>query len=203
MRIAIIGATGNAGSRIVTELVSRGHQVTGIARHPEKQQSGAGLDLVRGDVKDEAGMAKLLAGHDAVVHTVRFLDTDVKSTVGATKKAGVKRLLVVGGAGSLEVSPGTALIDTPAFPAVAMAEASAGREFLNALKPERDLDWTYLSPSIFFSPGERTGKFRLGKDQLLTAADGKSSISMEDYAIALADEIERPQHSRQRFTVGY
>jgi uncharacterized protein len=183
--------------------VNRGHQVTGISRHPEKGQSGAGLTLQKGDVKDEAGLAKQLAGHDAVVHSVRFLDTDVRSAVGAAKNAGVGRFLVVGGAGSLEVAPGSVLVDTPNFPPAYKAEASAGRDFLNALKPERDLDWTFLSPSVFFSPGERTGKFRLGKDQVLTAADGKSSISMEDYAIALADEIERPQHSRQRFTVGY
>jgi putative NADH-flavin reductase len=203
MKIAIIGATGNAGSRIATELINRGHQITGIVRHPEKSQAGAGLTLLKGDVKDPAGLAKLLAGHDAVVHSVRFLDTDVRSTVDATKSAGVKRLLVVGGAGSLEIAPGSALIDTPNFPAVARAEASAGRDFLVALKSERDLDWTFLSPSVFFSPGERTGIFRLGHDLLLTAADGKSSISMEDYAIAMADEIENPRHSRQRFTVGY
>jgi len=203
MKVAIIGATGNAGSRIASELVNRGHQVTGISRHPEKGQGGAGLTLQKGDVKDQDGLAKLLAGHDAVVHSVRFLDTDERSVVGATKNAGVRRLLVVGGAGSLEVAPGSALIDTPNFPAAYKPEASAGRDFLNALKPERELDWTYLSPSIIFSPGERTGTFRVGKDQVLTAADGKSSISMEDYAIALADEIERPQHSRQRFTVGY
>lgn len=204
MKIAIIGATGNAGSRIAAELVNRGHQVTGIVRHPEKGQSGAGLTLQKGDVKDEAGLAKSLAGHDAAIHSVRFLDTDVRSAVAAVKKAGVKRFLVVGGAGSLESSPGSgALVDSPGFPPAVRPEAAAGRDFLTALKAESQLDWTFLSPSVFFSPGERTGKFRLGKDQLLTAADGKSSISMEDYAIALADEIEHPRHSRQRFTVGY
>ncbi|HEY2572728.1 MAG TPA: NAD(P)-dependent oxidoreductase [Verrucomicrobiaceae bacterium] len=203
MKIAIIGGTGNAGSRIAFELVTRGHQVTIISRHPEKGQSGAGLAFEKGDVKDRAVLAKQLAGHDAVVHSVRFLDSDVKSVVGAAKDAGVKRLLVVGGAGSLEVAPGAALVDTPTFPAAYKAEASAGRDFLDALKSEGGLDWTFLSPSIMFAPGERTATFRLGKDQILTAADGKSSISMEDYAIALADEIERPQHSRQRFTVGY
>jgi hypothetical protein len=203
MKIAIIGGTGNAGSRIAFELVTRGHQVTIISRHPEKGQSGAGLAFEKGDVKDRAVLAKQLAGHDAVVHSVRFLDSDVKSVVGAAKDAGVKRLLVVGGAGSLEVAPGAALVDTPTFPAAYKAEASAGRDFLDALKSEGGLDWTFLSPSIMFAPGERTATFRLGKDQILTAADGKSSISMEDYAIALADEIERPQHSHQRFTVGY
>ena len=203
MKIAIIGATGNAGSRIATELVNRGHQVTGIVRHPEKGQPGAGLTIQKGDVKDEAGLAKLLAGHDAAIHSIRFLDTNAQSAIGAAKKSGVKRFLVVGGAGSLEVAPGSALVDTPNFPPAYKPEASAGRDFLNTLKTEHELDWTFLSPSVLFSPGERTGKFRIGKDQVLTGADGQSKISMEDYAIAVADEIERPQHRRQRFTVGY
>ena len=145
----------------------------------------------------------MLAGQDVAIHTVRFLNTDVKSAIGAAKKARLQRFLVVGGAGSLEVAPGAALIDQPNFPEVARPEATAGRDFLNVLKTERDLDWTFLSPSAFFGPGERTGKFRVGKDQLLTAADGQSKISMEDYAVALADEIEQPKHRRQRFTVGY
>src|SRR5882724_2287963 len=162
MKVAIIGATGNAGSRIASELVNRGHQVTGIVRHPEKGQGGAGLTLQKGDVKDQDGLAKLLAGHDAVVHSVRFLDTDERSVVGATKNAGVRRLLVVGGAGSLEVAPGTALIDTPGFPEAYKAESSAGGRFLDALRKEGDLDWTFLSPSAEFAPGERTGRFRLG-----------------------------------------
>ncbi len=203
MKIAVIGATGNAGSRIVTELLSRGHQVLGIARHPEKMQPSPGLTLTQGDVKDETGLAKLLTGQEAAIHSVRFLDTNAQSAIGAAKKSGIKRFLVVGGAGSLEVAPGSALVDTPNFPPAYKPEASGGRDFLNTLKSQRELDWTYLSPSVFFGPGERTGKFRLGKDQVLTGADGQSKISMEDYAIALADEIENPKHSRQRFTVGY
>ncbi len=185
------------------ELLNRGHQVLGIARQPDKMQPRPGLTLTQGDVKDQANLAGLLAGQEAAVHSVRFLDTSAQSAIGAAKKSGVGRFLVVGGAGSLEIAPGAALIDQPNFPPVAKAEASAGRDFLNTLKADRELDWTYLSPSAFFSPGERTGKFRLGKDQLLTGADGQSKISMEDYAIALADEIENPQHRRQRFTVGY
>jgi len=203
MKIAVIGATGNAGSRIVTELLNRGHQVLGIARQPDKMQPRPGLTLTQGDVKDQASLAELLAGQEAAIHSVRFLDTSAQSAIGAAKKSGVGRFLVVGGAGSLEVAPGTALVDTPGFPPAYKPEASAGRDFLNALKSEHELDWTYLSPSVFFSPGERTGKFRLGKDQVLTGADGQSKISMEDYAIALADEIEHAQHRRQRFTVGY
>src|SRR5947207_375643 len=141
MKVAIIGATGNAGSRIASELVNRGHQVTGISRHPEKGQGGAGLTLRKGDVKDQDGLAKLLAGHDAVVHSVRFLDTDERSVVGATKNAGVKRLLIVAGAGSLEVAPETAMIDTANFPAAYTPQTSACRDFLNALQPERDTCW--------------------------------------------------------------
>jgi len=203
MKIAVVGATGNAGSRIITELLSRGHQILGIARHPDKMQPRPGLTLTQGDVRDEAGLAQLLTGQEVAIHSIRFLDTNPRSAIGAAKKAGVRRFLIVGGAGSLEIAPGQALIDQPDFPAAYKPEASAGRDFLNTLKTERDLDWTYLSPSAFFSPGERTGKFRLGKDQLLTGADGQSKISMEDYAIALADEIEKPQHRRERFTVGY
>jgi putative NADH-flavin reductase len=122
--------------------------------------------------------------------------------IGAVKTAGAKRYLVVGGAGSLEAAPGVALVDTPDFPQAYKAEALAGAEFLDLLRKEPTLDWTFLSPSAMFVPGERTGKFRLGTDQLLTNEHG-SSISFEDYAIAFVDEIEKPAHSRQRFTVGY
>jgi hypothetical protein len=113
------------------------------------------------------------------------------------------RLAVVGGAGSLEVAPGVQLVDTPEFPAEYKAEALAGRDFLGVLRSTQDLDWTYLSPSAILMPGERTGAFRLGKDQLLTAPDGRSWITVEDYVIALTDELERPQHRRERFTAGY
>ena len=204
MKIAVIGATGNAGSRIVEEALKRGHQVTAIARNPEKL-GGARPNLVtkKGDAHDPAALAKLIAGHDAAISAVRFADSDPKKLIDAAKKSGVPRYLIVGGAGSLEVAPGKALVDAPTFPAAYRNEASKGRDFLNILRGERDLDWTMLSPSALFAPGARTGKFRLGGDGLLTAADGKSSISMEDYAIALLDEVEKPQHRRARFTVGY
>ena len=123
--------------------------------------------------------------------------------MAAAKQAGVPRLLVVGGAGSLEVAPGVALVDTPQFPAAYKAEALAGRAFLDTLRGEKALDWTFISPSALFEPGERTGSFRLGGDALLSDAAGQSRITMEDFAIALADEIETPAHPRQRFTVGY
>ena len=143
------------------------------------------------------------AGHDAVLSALKFATSDAAALITAVKQAGVDRLLVVGGAGSLEVAPGRALLDTPDFPAAYRPEAEAGRRFLDTLRTERSLDWTFLSPAAEFVPGKRTGEFRLGGDQLLADANGRSWISMEDYAIAFVDELETPKHSRQRFTVGY
>jgi putative NADH-flavin reductase len=203
MKIAVIGASGNAGSRISAELARRGHSVTAIARHPEKIAVQANVTPTKGDVMDQAGLARLLAGHDAAVSSVHFLASDPAKLIGAAKESKVGRYLVVGGAGSLEVAPGVRLVTTPGFPVVYKAEAEKGAAFLDLLRAETELNWTFLSPSALFTAGERTGKFRLGIDQLLTAADGKSSISFEDFAVALADEIERPAHIRQRFTVGY
>jgi putative NADH-flavin reductase len=203
MKIAVIGASGNAGSRITAELARRGHSVTAIARHPEKIATQANVMPTGGDVMDQAGLAGLLAGHDAAISSVHFLASDPVRLIAAAKESKVGRYLVVGGAGSLEVAPGVRLVTTPGFPVAYKAEAEAGGAFLDLLRAEKELNWTFLSPSAMFVAGERTGKFRLGTDQLLTAADGKSSISFEDFAVALADEIERPGHIRQRFTVGY
>ena len=202
MKVALIGASGQAGSRILAELVRRAHTVTGIARHPEKIAVGPGVTAKKGDVFDREGLAALLNGHDVAISAVHFTASDPKILIEAVRASGVKRYFVVGGAGSLEVAPGVKLIDTPEFPAIYKAEAGKGGEFLELLKQEKDLDWTYLSPSALFVAGERTGKFRLGKDQLLANEKG-SSISFEDYAIALVDELEKPAHSRERFTVGY
>ncbi|UGA48162.1 NAD(P)-dependent oxidoreductase [Bradyrhizobium quebecense] len=203
MKIAIAGASGQAGSRLTAELARRGHAVTAIARNPEKVATLPGVTAVRGDVNDQGALTALWAGHDAAISSVHFTVSDPVKLIGAAKASGVGRYLVVGGAGSLEVAPGVRLVTTPNFPAQYKAEASKGAEFLDLLRQEKDLNWTFLSPSALFVAGERTGKFRLGTDQLLTAADGKSSISFEDFAVALADEIERPAHIRQRFTVGY
>lgn len=203
MKIAVIGASGNAGSRISAELARRGHTVTAIARHPEKIARQANVTAVKGDVLDQAGLAALLAGHDAAISSVHFLDSDPVRLIGAAKESKVGRYLVVGGAGSLEVAPGVRLVTTPNFPVAYKAEAEKGAAFLDLLRAEKELNWTFLSPSALFTAGERTGKFRLGKDQLLTAEGGKSWISFEDFAVALADEIDRPAHIRQRFTVGY
>jgi putative NADH-flavin reductase len=203
MKIAVVGASGNAGSRIVTELASRGHTVTAIARQPDKIASRPNVTAKQGDVMDQAGLARLFAGHEAAISSVHFLDSDPVRLIGAARDSKVGRYVVVGGAGSLEVAPGVRLVTTPGFPVVYKAEAEKGGAFLDLLRQERELNWTFLSPSALFVPGERTGKFRVGTDQLLAAADGKSSISFEDFAVALADEIERPAHIRARFTVGY
>lgn len=201
-KIALVGASGNAGSRILKELSDRGHQVTAIARAPEKIASLPNVVARKGDVFDQAGLSALLKGHDAVISSVHFTASDPLKLIEAVRASGVPRYLVVGGAGSLEIAPGQRVVDRPDFPAAYKAEATTGAEFLDLLKQEKQLDWTFLSPSAEFVPGERTGKFRIGKDSLLSNDEG-SRISFEDYAIALVDEIEKPQHSRQRFTVGY
>ncbi|WP_313475730.1 NAD(P)-dependent oxidoreductase [Agrobacterium pusense] len=201
-KIALIGASGNAGSRILKELSDRGHHVTAIARSPERIAALPNVVAKKGDVFDQTGLSKLLAGHDAVISSVHFTASDPVTLIEAVRASGVPRYLVVGGAGSLEIAPGQRVVDLPDFPAAYKAEATKGAEFLDLLKQETQLDWTFLSPSAEFVPGERTGKFRIGKDNLLSNEEG-SRISFEDYAIALVDEIEKPQHSRQRFTVGY
>lgn len=203
MKIALIGATGNVGSRILKEAVNRGHQVTAISRHPETVSSQPGVTAATGEVSDPASLSKILAGHDAVVSAVRFADTDARKLIGAVKASGVKRYVIVGGAASLEVAPGKRLFDDPNFPSAYRPEAGKGAEFLDVLRGEKDLDWTFISPSAVFVPGERTAKFRIGKDQLLVNDKGQSTISFEDYAIALLDELEHPKHVRERFTVGY
>jgi putative NADH-flavin reductase len=203
MKIAVVGASGNAGSRIVAELSRRGHHVTAIARNPDKIAVLPQVTPVKGDASDQAALTALLEGHDVAISSIHFLASDPAKLIGAAKASGVDRYLVVGGAGSLEVAPRVRLVTTPGFPAQYKAEAEKGAAFLDLLTQEKDLNWTFLSPSALFTAGERTGKFRLGTDQLLTGADGKSWISFEDFAVALADEIERPAHIRKRFTVGY
>jgi putative NADH-flavin reductase len=201
MKIALIGATGNVGQRIVAEATSRGHDVIAIARDVSKVAEQPGVTPVQADLSDKAAIARAIEGADAVVLSVRFQGLDFDAVLDALK--GARRLLIVGGAASLEVAPGVQMIDTPAFPDFIKPEAEPARQALAKLRGVTDIDWTFLSPSVFFEPGERTGKFRLGKDELLTAETGKSHISYEDYSIALLDEIEKPQHVKSRFTVGY
>ncbi len=201
-KVALIGASGNAGSRILKELSDRGHAVTAIARHPEKIAELPQVTAVKGDVYDKDGLAALIAGHDAVISSVHFTASDPATLIEAVRQSGVRRYLIVGGAGSLEVAPGRRVIDLPDFPEAYKAEAGKGAEFLDLVRKADDLDWTFISPSAEFVPGERTGTFRLGQDTLLWNEAG-SRISFEDFAIALVDELETPRHIRARFTVGY
>lgn len=203
MKIALIGATGNAGSRILAELARRGHVITAIVRNPERVPQIAKVTARRGDVFDPAGLAALLAGHDAVISAVHFTASDPGALIDAVRRSGVGRYLVVGGAGSLSVAPGVRLVDTPTFPAAYKAEALKGADFLALLRDVPDIDWTFLSPSALLVPGQRTGKFRLGGDELLVDDTGNSTISFEDLAVAMVDELERPARSRSRFTAGY
>ena len=203
MKIAIIGATGNVGRRLVDEALRRGHDVTAIARDTSTLTSTSKLALAKADAQDPAALAAALAGHDAVISSVHFRMVEPAPLIAAVRRSGVKRYLVVGGAGSLEIAPGGLLVDSPNFPAAYKEEASKGKLFLDALRNVDDLDWTMLSPSALFVAGERTGTFRLGGDSLLTASDGKSWISYEDYALALIDELEQPKHVKRRFTIGY
>jgi len=201
MKIAVLGGTGRAGSEIVGELARRGHAITAIARKPTAATE-PGITPLAVDATDAAALTAAIKGHDAVVSAMHFANPGIAEVVAAARAAGVRRLLVVGGAGSLEVAPGQPLIHQPDFPPEYLGEARAGADALDYLRGIDDLDWTFLSPSAFFFEGPRTGTFRLGKDALLSNADG-SSISFADYAIAMADEIEHPAHIRARFTVGY
>jgi len=213
MKIAVIGATGFAGSAIVKEALDRGHEVSAIARRPEKLAPHPKLHPLTGDAYNEDEVARLVTGHDAVISAFNpgWTNPDIyhqqirgmKAIINGVKKAGVARLLVVGGAGSLEVKPGVQSVDLPEFPNEYKQGALATREALHLLRNEPTLQWSFLSPSADLSPGARTGVFRLGTDQLLRDANGASRISVQDYAVAMIDELERPAHIRRRFTVGY
>ena len=213
MKIALIGATGFVGAAILQESLNRGHEVTAIVRNPEKLPAHPKLHTQKGDVYIEDEVARFVAGHDAVISAFNpgwsnpdLYNQQVKGTtaiINGVKKAGIKRLLFVGGAGSLEVKPGVQSVDLPGFPAEYKPGSLATREALNMLRQETGLEWSFLSPSADLFPGQRTGTFRLGTDQLLKDANGESRISVQDYAMAMIDEVEKPKHIRRRFTVGY
>jgi uncharacterized protein len=215
VRVAIIGATGLLGVGMVPEAASRGHRVTAICRHPEQDPSLENVTAVACDVFETTPLAKILEGHDAVIHSYsprRDHETGrtgphiaaTRSIIAATRSAGVPRLLAAGGAGSLLMPDGSKVMASPQFPPEYMESAISTGEVLTILKTEADdLDWTFLSPSLFFDERGRSGQFRLGLDHALFDADGNSTISIEDYAIAMIDELETPRHSRRRFTVGY
>jgi uncharacterized protein len=201
MKILLFGASGMIGSRIATEARGRGHTVDGVTR------SGAEGTTV-GDAGDASTVATLAAGHDAVVLSITpgedgMLDTG-RAVFAGLREAGVRRLVVVGGAGSLEVPPGVRLVDTPEFPALWKEGALAQAALLDLLREEAgDLEWTYISPAAEIAPGPRTGEFRRGGDKLVTDAEGNSRISAEDYAIGLVDELEKNEAVRSRITFAY
>lgn len=201
--IAIIGATGRAGSQLLEEALRRGHSVIAIARHASKIGHREHVVTKDVDVHDAQALQEAVAGSDVVLSAAHFSTLPVEAIIEPVKKAGVKRLLFVGGAGSLLLPDGTKVIDSEGFPDEYKPEATAGGQYLETLRKEQDLDWTFLSPSAEFVEGPRTGTFRLGNDHLLIGDDGKSWISFADFAIAMLDEVEHPAHSRQRFTVGY
>lgn len=203
LRIAIVGATGNVGSRLVNEALGRGHVVTAITRNPESLSKRTDLVFASGDAGSPESLSQILKEHDVVISSVGFRVSKADLLIDAVRRSGVKRYLVVGGAGSLEIAPGELLVNSPQFPAEYRDEALGGKAFLDTLRAAQDLDWTMLSPSALFVPGLRTGKFKLGQESLLTGVDGKSWITYEDFAVAMLDEIESPQHVRRRFTVGY
>lgn len=207
MKIALIGASGLTGARILAEALARGHAVTAIVRDTGKLAAHAQLAPVAADVTDAAQLAAAAAGHDLVISAFNPAgDADgsaAQAIIDGVKRAGAGRLLVVGGAGSLEHPAGGRVIDQPDFPAQWKVPAQRTAAFLDRLRTERELDWVFLSPAAMFVPGERTGRYRTGQDALVTDANGVSAISLEDYAVAMLDEAERPQRHRERFTVAY
>lgn len=212
MRITLFGAAGNVGRRVIAEALSRGHQVTAVTRNPERAQGlPANIAVRRGDAANPEDVATLSAGQDLVIAATRPAPGVEDELVAATEGllAGLRgsgvRLLLVGGAGSLTV-PGTdglTLLETPGFPSEIRPIALAGSAQLAACQADKGTDWSYLSPPASLEPGQRTGRYRIGGDTLLVDEAGASAISMEDFAVALLDEAERPQHHRKRFTVAY
>lgn len=212
MKIALIGATGFIGSAILKEALARSHHVTALVAHPEKLSPASNLQAAASDVQDLASLTQQLSGFDAVISafsghansdTLGYYVAGIKNIIQAANETKAPRLLVVGGAGSLEVAPGVQVMDTPTFPAEYRASAEGARQALKLLRLEQDLNWSVLSPSALIAPGTRTAQFRLGGEQLLVDASGKSHISVEDYAVAMINELEQAEHNRQRFTVGY
>lgn len=202
MHVTVLGASGRAGSEITKELASRGHTVTAIARKPEAVPAADGVTPVQGDASDPTALAALIKGSDAVISALHH-DIRAETILSALKTAGVPRLLVTGGASSLEVAPGVKLIDTPEFPEEWKVFARNGIVFLEDLRGETEIDWTYFSPAAVIEETPRLGKFRTGTDQLIVDAKGESHIGFSDYAIAMVDELEQPKHSRARFTAAY
>jgi putative NADH-flavin reductase len=212
MKIAIFGASGRIGSRIVNEALNRGHSVTAIVRHPENYTGEKPhLKVAKGDLFNSLDVEAAVFDHDAVVSAYNYTHGATPSTIAeiaipllnGLKQAHVKRLVIVGGAGSLEVSPGVQLVDTPTFPEAYKPAALAQRDALKLYQKEKEIEWTYISPAAEIGPGERTGHFKTDSNKLITDENGHSFISFEDFAVAVIDEIMTPHYIRERFTVGY
>lgn len=211
LKIALFGATGMIGSRIAAEAARRGHQVTALVRNPQRVPAdAANIHASQADLLDAVSVAAAVRGHDVVasaygpgLDNAATLDTATRALVAGVREAGLKRLVVVGGAGSLEVAPGKQLVDAEGFPAAYKAVALAHREALNYYRTVSDLDWTFFAPAAMIAPGERTGQFRTGAGTLIADAAGTSRISVEDYAIAFVDELEQARFVRQIATVAY
>ena len=216
MKITLFGATGNVGRSVAAEALRRGHEVVGVVRDPVAVTSPDPLvRLIKGDATRSADVASAVKGANAVVSAISprpnarglaapSLVANARALIAGLRAAGVRRVLYVGGAGSLEVAPGKALADQPDFPEAYKAEAREGREALTVWREEAEgLEWTYLSPAAEIAPGKRTGKYRTTGDQLLVDGEGRSRISFEDYAVAVLDELERPAHVDRRFGVAY
>lgn len=210
MKIAILGAGGMIGQRIVQEALSRGHSVTAVVRDSARYAAPAGVKVVVGDATNAASLSSVIAGHDVLINsTSTNRDGDpslfgkiAHALISAVKQAGVPRLIVVGGAGSLYVAPGVQLVDTPEFPEAWRAGASALRDALEIYRTA-DVDWLFISPAIMIHPGERTGKYRVGGDDVLADANGNSDISCEDYAVGLLDHAEKAASYKRRITLAY
>jgi putative NADH-flavin reductase len=203
MNIVLAGATGNIGSRILDEALRRGHRVTGLSRDPAKLAAREGLTAKKASTTEVGAFADALRGHDAAILSVKWNENDVHRVLDALRKAGVKRCLFVVGAGSLLRSDGRTHFDHMAEKGIQPPTSRPAGLALAEVQKVADLDWTAISPPTSIQPGERTGKFRLGRDHLLEDDKGKSEISREDFAIAILDEIEKPEHIRQRFTAAY
>ena len=215
MKIALIGATGFVGTAVVAELLQRGHHVTALVRNPAKLAPQANLTAKALDANSADAVAAAVKGHDAVISAfnpgwdvpelyAQFMKGH-EAIVAGVEQSGVKRLLVVGGAGSLFVAPGVQMVDTPEFashvPPNIIPGAKAARDALTALRGNTALEWTFLSPPALLAPGERSGTYRVGGEQLLMAGEAPAGISVADLAVAIVDEIETPHHVRARFTV--
>lgn len=202
MNVAVLGASGRAGSEITRELAARGHQVTAIARNPQAIPTGPGITAIAGDASRPEMLPDLIRGSGAVISALHF-DVAAATLLGALRAAKVGRLLVTGGAASLEVAPGVRVFDTPDFPAEWKASAAGGIAFLEALRGEQEIDWVFFSPAALLFEGPRLGHYRLGGTRLVTDEAGESKISFADYAIAMVDELEQAAHHRQQFTAAY